>query len=46
MNLGTQIAKIWLYWNCDGSKLTQPDFGRHLEDLRVLEEDFLELLIS
>ena len=42
VNLGTQIAKILLYWNCDGSKLTQPDFDRHLEYL----EDFLELLIS
>ena len=30
MNFGTQIVKIYLYRNFDGSKLARPDFGRHL----------------
>ena len=30
LNFGTQIAKIFLYRNFDGSKLVRPVFGRHL----------------
>ena len=29
VNFGTQIAKIFLYRNVDGSKLVRPVFGRH-----------------
>ena len=30
LNFGTQIVKIFLYRNFDGSKLVRPVFGRHL----------------
>ena len=30
VNFGTQIVKIFLYRNFDGSKLVRPVFGRHL----------------
>ena len=30
MNFGTQIVKISLYGNFDGSKLVRPHFDRHL----------------
>ena len=30
VNFGTQIVKIFLYRNFDGSKLVRPVFGRHI----------------